>query len=316
MMDRSKRPQATPWPLWMLTAALTVSFSTVAAQQALYEGSISSFREAREERLRTDYGWLSVIDLHWIESGTTTLGTDASAGLRVPGDTALARIGRIHFEAGKVSLDLEKTAGATRRKVSIYGLDEWLVGADGQFYVGPLQFTLLQRGDRFGVRIKDPRHIPSRGFTGLSHYPIDLSWKIAARLIRYAEPRTVIIDTIIETPAELLSLGTVEFSMAGELFQMEALVLTPDDAEIFIIFKDPTNGKTTYDAGRYLYARILPGDRIDLDFNRAYNPPCAFTSFATCPLPPPQNRLTLEVLAGERFKGLSPNSLRRSGSGG
>ncbi|MDH3626140.1 MAG: DUF1684 domain-containing protein [Acidobacteriota bacterium] len=285
----------------LLALALTIVGAPVVAQQSLYQETVESYRQAREKRLQTDYGWLSVIDLYWLPAGKTVVGAGDKADLKLPAEVAPAVVGAIELALGKVTLDVASGVELTRRDAPISGIEEWVPGAEGQIRIGRIQLTLLQRGDRFGVRVKDPARVTQSGFAGLEAYPVDLRWKIPARLTRYAEPKSVVIDTVIETPAEMLSLGTVDFIADGQAVHLEALVNSASDSEIFIIFKDSTNGTTTYGAGRYLYARIHPGDRVDLDFNRAYNPPCAFTSFATCPLPPQQNRLTVPVPAGEQY---------------
>jgi uncharacterized protein (DUF1684 family) len=164
---------------------------------------------------------------------------------------------------------------------------------------GRLRLTVIRRGDRFAVRVKDPESPTRLGFPGIDHYPVDPAYRVVAKLDRHAEPQALDIATVQELSTTMYALGTLRFDVHGKNLSMLALAEASDATDLFVMFKDETSGRETYGAGRYLAAAV-DGDHVVLDFNRAYNPPCAFTSFATCPLPPRENWLAARIEAGEK----------------
>ncbi len=162
-----------------------------------------------------------------------------------------------------------------------------------------LSFYVIERGERVGVRLKDAESEVLREFTGIDHYPVDPAWRLEARFEPFAEPRMIPVPDITGDVSEQPSHGRVVFSLAGA--EQSLAPLGPPEGELFLVFGDETNGEETYGGGRFLY--VGPPDaegRLRVDFNKAYNPPCVFTPYATCPLPPPGNRLPLAVRAGEK----------------
>ena len=159
--------------------------------------------------------------------------------------------------------------------------------------------------DKLGVRIKDNDSAARREFTGLKWYPPDPSWRVQAKFVPWDKPHAVTFDTAVGVKETDESPGYVTFQRDGKEYRLEPVV---DDNELWFVMRDQTSGKTTYGASRFLYA-AMPKDgvkragTVEIDFNRAENPPCVFTDFATCPLPPPQNRLPLAVTAGEQMYG-------------
>ena len=169
--------------------------------------------------------------------------------------------------------------------------------------IGSLSFHVVKRGDRLGMRFKD-RENPARAeFKGTDYDPADRRWVVSARFEPYEPPRRVPILNVLGMETEETAPGALAFEVDGREYRLQALKEKGEE-QFFIIFADQTSGKETYGAGRYLYADPPGADgRVTLDFNRAYSPPCAFTRYATCPLPPAENRLPLRVEAGEKYLG-------------
>jgi uncharacterized protein (DUF1684 family) len=169
---------------------------------------------------------------------------------------------------------------------------------------GRVRFYVIRRGNRFGIRIKDPEAPARRAFHGVPRFPVDSLWRVEADFLPYATPQIRSIPTVLGTTEPMTVPGLLRFKLRGQEITLEPVVEDPDHPELFLIFKDATSAHGTYPAGRFLYADMPKDGKVVLDFNRAVNPPCAFTLFATCPLPPRQNQLTIAITAGEKDPGL------------
>jgi uncharacterized protein len=170
-----------------------------------------------------------------------------------------------------------------------------------------VKLFIIKRGQRYGVRVRDNNSETRRNFTKLDWYPVDPSWRAAAKYTPHQRPRKLMFNAVLGDPQQMTNPGILEFSRAGKTFRMTPVI---EDGELFLTFRDTTAGKTTYPAARFLYAGPVPARAatVALDFNKAYNPPCVFTPYATCPLPPPENRLSIPVEAGEKMYGAKWNS--------
>ena len=164
---------------------------------------------------------------------------------------------------------------------------------------GSLSFFAIRRGDRLGVRVKDSEAATLKAFHGLDYFPLEPKWKLVARFEAAAEPKEIPIPNALGFDEPILSPGHVVFTLDGVEHRLLALDDT-GDGRLFLVFGDKTNGRETYGGGRFLYTDPPQGGRVELDFNRAYNPPCVFTPYATCPLPPRENRLPMRIEAGEK----------------
>ena len=165
---------------------------------------------------------------------------------------------------------------------------------------GTLLLNVIKRGDRVGVRVKDSDSRTRREFKGLEYYPIDPKWRIEARFEPYQPPKIIPITNVLSMTDDETSPGALVFEVGGTTYRVDP-ILEKGETDLFVIIADGTTGKETYGAGRYLY--VSPPDKsgkVVIDFNKAYSPPCAFTNYATCPLPPPQNRLPFRIEAGEK----------------
>jgi uncharacterized protein (DUF1684 family) len=176
-----------------------------------------------------------------------------------------------------------------------------LAGEPTEVRHGSFLFYVIQRGDRWAVRVKDSESPLRTGFGGLEYFPLRADWRVEARLERAPAGATIPVPNILGNVDDSPSQGAVVFERDGE--QVRLAAIDEGDGRLFLVFGDATNGKTTYGGGRFVYADPPPpgSDRVVVDFNKAYNPPCVFTPYSTCPLPPPGNRLTGSVEAGEKL---------------
>jgi len=272
-----------------------------------YTAAIEQWRTQRLERLTADDGWLTVVGLHWLADGVNRVGgnrgmevaLDApdtpplAATLEVTEDGAV--IARAAIE-GAVTINAQPLVEATLA-----------TDAGGQpdiLQIGRLTLYVIERSGRLAVRVKDPESEARTHFAGIDSFPIDPSFRVPARLEPYESPREVSIPTVTGTPTTMLAPGLLHFQLGGEQLTLEPYVESPDDDSYFVIFRDRTSGDTTYGGGRFLAVEAAGDDDTTMiDFNYAYSPPCAFTAFATCPLPTPQNSLPVEITAGEKHSG-------------
>jgi hypothetical protein len=260
--------------------------------QGVYEREIAKWRTQHEAELRADDGWLTVVGLSWLKEGVNRAGSNPDVEVVFPrsmpadvGSFTLTK-GRVHFKpAAGVRLremDLRPDTDPKRDTGTL----------------GSVKFHIIERDGRFGVRIKDNESAARKQFRGLAWYPADPSWKIRAKFVKWDTPHTIVFDTEAGVKEREPSPGYAVFTRNGKEYRLEPVL---DGASLFFVMRDATSGKTTYAASRFLYADAPKDGFVELDFNKAENPPCVFTDYATCPLPPPQNRLTLAVEAGEKL---------------
>lgn len=255
-----------------------------------YTAEIDSWHHTRITRLTKPYGWLSLVALDWLEEGrnsipsvgTVTLTKGMVTAQFLPGIKAM--LNGVQCTSGKIRSDGEKD-----------GPDTVIIGSRAHI--------ILKRGDRYAVRIFDAASPARTHFTGIDRYPVSSGWKIEARWEPYPKPKTLSIATVIPGYFdEAVATGEAVFTVDGHEYRLEPIVEN-DGADYFYVFGDKTNGIETYGAGRFLYGGPPTNGKIIVDFNKAYNPPCAFSDFATCPLPQPNNRLSLRIDAGEKKYG-------------
>jgi uncharacterized protein (DUF1684 family) len=268
------------------------------AAPAPYVQSIEAWRQEREQKLRAEDGWLAVAGLFWLREGANRFGTGADNDAVLPSGSAPARAGTVTLRGGRVTLRLEPGAAAALRGEPV-SESELKPDGDDVVTLGRLRLSVIKRSGRYGLRVRDADHARRRGFEGLAWYPVDESYRVRARFVPAAGPRTIEVVNVLGDLLAMPSPGHVEFTLHGRAMRLEP-VLEEDSPQLFFIFRDATAGRSTYPAGRYLYADPPRDGAVTLDFNKAYSPPCAFTDFATCPLPPPGNRLAVAVEAGEK----------------
>lgn len=267
------------------------------AEQRAWERDTREWRERRETRLKEPYGWLSLVGLKELEPGVTRVGRDEGMDLVVPAGPA--HWGNIMFEHDTVRFE---TAPGVSVRVNGHLVETAALeygGEDGPTLVeaDTVQFHLIERGGRPWVRVRDSQTPTRIDFTGLERFPIDPHWRIEAEFVPHPPGQTIDIADVLGDIGAEPNPGQVRFERAGRIHSMEAV--QADSGELWFIFADRTSGRETYGPGRFLYADAPVDNRVVLDFNRAYNPPCVFTEYSTCPLPPQSNRLDLRVTAGE-----------------
>ncbi|MBI1757369.1 MAG: DUF1684 domain-containing protein [Fimbriimonas ginsengisoli] len=262
-----------------------------------YRAEMAKWRAEQEADLKKENGWLSVAGLFWLAEGDNTVGSGASCKIRLPG-SAPADVGVLSRNGEHVRLRVAAGVAVTvgGKPVTDQELKTDAKGSPDRVKVGDLTFTIIQRGARIGVRLFDPNSKARRGFTGLHWFPVDPALRIKAAFNAYAKPKMIPITNVLGDVRMAPSPGYVEFKVGGRKMR---LIAETTDTGLFFNFQDRTSGKTTYPAGRFLDAPKPSGGFVAIDFNQATNPPCAFTSFATCPLPPAGNRLGVAIRAGE-----------------
>jgi uncharacterized protein (DUF1684 family) len=268
-----------------------------------YRQAIESWRSERQAALTSDNGWLTVVGLFWMHEGENRFGSDPANPVVLPAGRAPALAGSLVVHGGQVTLHAEPGSGITSDGKPVPA--EMPLGADATgkptvLQIGSVTFFVVQRGDRLGVRVKDSKSAALAAFHGLDSFPVDPSWRLVARFEPRAQPTSITITNILGMVQQQPSPGVVVFEAGGKTWRLDAL-LDSDDGSLFLIFADQTNGHGTYPSGRFLSTEPPRDGRVVVDFNKAVNPPCAFTQFATCPLPPPQNRLATAVTAGEKY---------------
>lgn len=275
------------------------------AADPAYAAQIGTARALRERRLASENGWLTLVALHWLVPGENAVGSDKDlpVSLEAPGIPPKA-CSFVLGPDGAVTLRAEP--GAT---VAVNGAPPaaapLATDRDGKpdvVTVGRVRLTVIERGGRLAIRARDPESPRRTGFKGLDYFPVDPSLRLEARWEPYPSPREVEVPSAQGPPQKALAPGLVRFSLGGAERTLEPTVESATDETLFFVFSDGTAGTESYGAGRFLYAdRPKTGEgKVLLDFNLAENPPCAFTPYATCPLPLPRNVLPLRIAAGEK----------------
>lgn len=267
-----------------------------------YTAEIETWRTDRAARLVDSTGWLNLAGLYWLEKGENSFGSDPGSFIRFP-DKAPSNMGSfVVGDTGRVRVHIDPKISVTHegQAVSSMTLRADVDGNPTILSFKSFRWFIIKRGDRFGVRLRDLESPLVAQFRGIESYPIDEDWRIEATLDPYDPPKSVQIPNILGTIGEETVFGALRFEIDGKTYAIDPLGSEKDE-ELFVIFGDGTNNTTTYGGGRYLYVKNPgTGGKTFVDFNKAYNPPCAFTAFATCPLPPKQNRLPVAVTAGEK----------------
>jgi uncharacterized protein (DUF1684 family) len=271
----------------MAPRLLIVLLAGMAFAATTYQSQIAEWRRARVARLKADGGWLTVAGLFWLHEGVNRYGKDASGDIALPDGPALA--GAFELHGGKVTVTVDR---ATR---------ELAHDSADVVKVGRLSLFVIKRGDRYGIRLKDPDSQYVHEFHGIEYFPATEPYRVTAKFV--SEPRKIPILNILGQTEDSECPGYAVFRLHGQEVRLYPIIEVPGDKQLFYIFRDLTTGKETYGAGRFLYSDLPKNGQVVLDFNKAYNPPCVFTPYATCPLPPKENHLPVRVEAGEKKYG-------------
>jgi len=295
--------------IFALVAALSLGVVAVQAETATaaatgdYTHEIEQWRAKRTANLTSPTGWLSLIGLEWLQEGANRVGSASDndivlkAGPAHLGVVTLGKDGALHIA-------LDDKAGATIDGKSVREatlIDDMHAGEATPTTVafGSANFYVIERDGRKALRVKDSDAETRKDFLGIDYFPIDPSWRVVADWVPFDPPHKLEIGSVIGTIDKVDVPGKAVFQRNGHTFELLPYQEEPG-GELFFVLADRTSGKETYGAARFLYAALPKDGKVVLDFNKAYNPPCAFTPFATCPLAPPENRLDVAVTAGEK----------------
>ena len=270
---------------------------------AEYIQELQAWREKLDQSLRAENGWLALAGLFWLEPGSNSFGGGASNDIQLPRPDLPLHLGSFVLEDEGVRLILKDPAGLQFNEgpASEMILKPDLSGEPDVMTLGSLTMMVIERGDQVGIRLWDNERPERVEFTGRSWFPIKSEYRVEAHLQRNDPPGEIQILNTIGLSQAVQVLGHVDFEIAGKSCSLQAFEGGEDT--VSFIFKDASAKDQTYPSGRFLVAPLAPDDGVILDFNKAYNPPCAFSTYTTCPLPPPENILEVRIEAGERYLG-------------
>lgn len=264
-----------------------------------YISQIKDWHNKRIENLKKENGWLNLAGLFKLKQGENKFGSDKKNDVVFPEGKAPAYLGIITLKDSIAAVKIENGVDVRYNGVSVSTLElkNDMQGTPTVLEYGTLRWFIIKRGEDYFVRLRDLDAPLIKSFKGIDTYPINSDWRIEAKLVPFNPPKKVFIPNILGKIEEDISPGTLVFTKDGKEYSLEAL---SEGDRYFIIFADETSGSETYGAGRFVYAdKADSTGKTIIDFNKAYNPPCVFTKYATCPLPPKQNHLKMKVTAGE-----------------
>lgn len=291
-----RRGASRPSGLFALAVLAASMVSWVSGEDASYIKEIESWRSERETDLKADGSWLTVAGLFWLRDGESSVGADPTADFVLPEGSAPPLVGTFSHAGDKTTFraadGVEVTKDGAPIRTSVLE-----PGEKNALAIKRLSMWLHLSGDRKAIRLRDLDSPIRKEFKGLSWFAVDPSYRVTARFEPYAELKEVEMLNILGDIERYKSPGMVEFELHGETIRMEPLETSQG---LWLIFRDGTSGKETYPAARFLRTGPPENGRVVVDFNKAYNPPCVFNPFTTCPVPVQQNRLKTRVEAGEK----------------
>lgn len=286
---------------WLSALLLVVCVRGEVHALSPYQREVVAWRANSEKKLRAPDGWLSLTGLYWLKEGPNSIGSSEGSDIRLP-KSAPARVGTLSLDGSAIVFSAEpgsrvrvdRKPANPKRKYSVVTDRETVPTV---LSVGTVSFGAIDRDGKLGVRISDSANPRIKKFPGKLWYPIESMYLVEARWVPLETPIQLSVPNVLETVTQEEAKGRLEFSLEGATHSLYPLAA---DKGYFIIFKDQTSGKGSYGASRFLNVVPLSDGRIFIDFNKAYNPPCAYTPYATCPLAPEQNILAVPVAAGEK----------------
>jgi uncharacterized protein len=278
-----------------------IAFSVASAPSApiadpVYRASVEKWRQAHEADLESDHGWLSVSGLFWLHEGENTFGSGPLNDIVLPA-TAPAKAGSFEFHAGHTAVHVNPGVPALLNGKHVESAEMHPDSNSDQLTLGDLTLYVHSSGDRFTIRLRDKNSSLRKTFTGTRWFPVDESYRVIGKFVPYDQSKPIEIQNVMGDTLKDTMLGYVSFKLGGKDLRLDSDAASGD---VEFVFRDLTSGHETYAASRFLDTKIEPNGRVILDFNEAYNPPCAYNPYTTCPLPPPQNRLDVRVEAGEK----------------
>jgi len=265
-----------------------------------YKQSIRQWRSERLKNLKAPDGWLNLAGLYWLEEGKNTIGSDSSRDVVFP-RKAPSRVGTLWLQEDSLRFTPNQQVKIQYNGQPIHQTQILTSDARGEPTImehGSLRWFIIKRGDQYGLRLRDLNSPLLKELDSIPAYPPRKKWRIQARFKAYDQPKTVEVPNVLGGTYQQKSPGLLRFTFKGQTYELHP---TGTVKNMFVVFGDDTNAETTYGGGRFLVVKNPDQDQtVQLDFNKAYNPPCAFTPYATCPLPPHSNILTLKIEAGEK----------------
>jgi uncharacterized protein len=280
-----------------IAAVLFFGIVAEAADDSAYRASVDKWRQAYEAQLKSDGGWLTVSGLFWLHEGDNSFGSGPLNDIVLP-SPAPASAGTFEFHAGHTIVHLKPGVVAILNGKRIDSGEMHPDSNADQLAIGDLTMYVHSSGDRYTIRLRDKNSQLRKDFTGTRWFPVDESYRVIARYVPYDKPKPIEIQNVMGDTLRESVPGYVAFKLGGKDLRLDAEV---DGVAASFVFRDLTSGHETYAASRFLDTKIEPDGTVVLDFNEAYNPPCAYNPYTTCPLPPPQNRLPARIEAGEKI---------------
>ncbi|HEY1491783.1 MAG TPA: DUF1684 domain-containing protein [Steroidobacteraceae bacterium] len=265
------------------------------------QAELAQWRAARLQSLTSETGWLNLVGLLWLKDGDNGFGRGAGNALVLDNAALAENAGTFVVHNHTVTFRARPGAGITHHgePVTQIAMTSDAAGEPTVVSSGPLRFFIIERAGHLGVRVRDLDSPRRRNFSGLDYFPVSTAWNLTARFEPYQPVRHLKIINILGIEEDAQAPGALVFSANGQEWRLDAILESPGDTHLFVMFQDGTSGHETYGGGRFMEVPLPVGGLTQLDFNKAFNPPCALNDFATCPLPPPGNRLKLRVEAGE-----------------
>lgn len=285
-------------PLWLTAAE---------SGDRAYREEMQKWRDGYEASLKQEDGWVALAGLFWLKEGANQFGAASGNSIVLPPGSAPESAGSFIFHQGNTQLQVNSDApvllnGKPVPSPAILKTDS--SGEPDRITLGHLSMIVIQRGARYGIRLWDNQSPARLNFGGTRWFSVKESYRVTAQFTSYPQPEMIPILSILGDTEPTPSPGFATFELGGKQYRLEPVL---EGDQLFFMFKDATSGHETYPAGRFLYTALPVDGKIVLDFNHAHNPPCAFTPYATCPLPPKQNHLTVAIEAGELYRSHSTN---------
>ncbi len=293
---------------WCLVAAFaTCAGSALAAIDAKYRSELNAWRAKADASLRRDNGWLTLAGRHELSPGVNTVGTAPDNKVVLAPGVAPAHLGTITIDDDKVTLKTAPGVEMFNARSDSLGFTERTLRTDldnrDWVYLGRLSMHVIKREDnRYILRVADQESPVRKHFAGRIWFDVKPSFKLDATFVPYAPGKKIDIVNVLGEVSQEDAAGYLEFTLNGRTYRLDALADTDPKEPLFVIFADQTGESTTYPSGRFLEVDPPVNGRTTIDFNKAHNPPCAFSEFTTCPLPPPQNVLKASIAAGEKYR--------------
>jgi hypothetical protein len=294
-----------------ILAALALFAYSPAAHAQYSQSDELAWRKAHVADLQKPDGWLSLVGLEWLQPGETSIGSARDNKIHLPG-TAPAHVGVLKLENNSVTLLPPKEGFPSGLQIDGATAKEQILRADpdndkfnARVAIGTVNFYVIRRGDEFAVRIKDENSPARVGFHGLKWFEPNVEYRVTAKWTPYVPPKSVLLDRLVGKSYSMPVPGVAEFTLQGKVYRLEPVLEDPNVPKLFFILRDTTSSETTYPACRFLYTGfpdhgLEQSGELVLDFNHLENPPCAYTPYATCPLPPIGNRLAVALPVGEQ----------------